>query len=93
MATLADNIESMAALVKKIKTDTRLSEQTILTIVHMNLEQADRNRAYPPVPTEDEDIPFDEGDEDSEKVVNLTPVPDPEPEKGEDAVVDAATEG
>lgn len=45
MATIAENIESMAVLVASVKKQTRLSEQTILRIVDMNFALAQNTGA------------------------------------------------
>jgi hypothetical protein len=55
--TIADNVESMAALVAKVKKDHHLSEATVLRIVDMNfaLAQESGNRTF----AGDEELPFD----------------------------------
>ena len=47
MSTIADNIMAMARIVRDAKNETRLSENTILRIVDMNLTLA-LNAAPPP---------------------------------------------
>ena len=85
MATVLENIIEMAELVKETKHRTRLSEQTILRIIDMNLALAERGKTAPlqsEEQFEDEDgpIPFPE----------IHEVIEPEPD--EDAVVAAATD-
>lgn len=85
MATLAENIESMATLVVKVKKDTRLTENSILRIIDMNLAMAQQQApgmAQQQVPDyDDEDLPM---------INPLTVVPDPD--EAEDAVVESAKE-
>ena len=92
MATLAENIENMADLVAKIKKSTRLSENSILRIVDMNLAMAQQNGPMGQLP-DDTDLPMVDPEEftltnvESDNVVTF-----PEPDPGEDAVISAATE-
>lgn len=81
MATIADNITSMAALVAKVKREYRLTETTVLRIVDMNFAIAQSNPNAGgfggdetiPMPDDEQLEMFPEGDEAIAKALKIVP--------------------
>jgi hypothetical protein len=76
VATIADNIDSMAALVAGVKKKYHLQEQTIMRIVDMNFALAQSANAQ--TFSGDEDFPFDTEDEQAEGQLVMFPESDEE---------------
>lgn len=87
MATIAENIHSMAALVAEVKKSYRLNETTIMRIVDMNFALAQQNGT--PSFGGDEDFPIPDEpkqltmfpDNDADTAAALGIVPDATPEE------------
>jgi hypothetical protein len=92
VATIADNIDSMAALVSGVKKKYHLQEQTIMRIVDMNFALAQSASASSfgggedfPFGTEDDQAPgqmvmFPETDEETAAALGIVPEFSPEKE-------------
>lgn len=92
MATIADNIRSMAELVAEVKRNYRLTENTVLRIVDMNFALAQNTGAQ--TFSGDEPFPMPEGVEgDDVAEGQLMMFPDTEPVEGaEDELGEVAPE-
>lgn len=75
MATLAENIESMAEMVTKLKKNYRLSEGTILHLIDMNLAIA-QNNGFGGVTPDEEGIPMPDNDADLAAALGIHALPE-----------------
>ena len=69
MATVAENIESMATLAARIKRDTRLTEGTIVRLIEFNLAYATQNKPNPYDMPDEEFVPPTEANPDEDAVI------------------------
>jgi hypothetical protein len=83
MATLAENITEMAALTANLKKNYRLSENTILRLIDMNLAIQSQPGRFGQPDMDDSPVPLPPTDEELAAMLGISPTTEDEVIEGE----------